>query len=176
MQPSENKRRLPRIAYVLLALMAAFILTCGAAVAWLAASERGKQFLEATRETVEVFEGATSAPGTGKLRELGCDDAMVIQGEELFGTMQRFGIEVPAEGSEHDFPKDMLIVFCRADAVGSAPPECAEVARAYAGAVPAAPERFMVMAEQRGRRGQGCRGVYAPSGELLQALPAEEER
>jgi hypothetical protein len=173
-QPSDRKRRLPVIAYVLLGLVGALILTCGAGVAWLASSERGKRFLEATRETVEVFEGATTAPGTGRLRELGCDDAMVVQGTELFGAMERFGIQMPDESSEDGFPKDLLIVYCRTDALGGPPPGCADLARAYAAAVPNAPERFMVMAEQRGRREQGCRGVYSPAGELLQSLSEEK--
>ena len=173
MQPTAKKRRLPVIAYVLLGILGAFILTCGGAVAWLASSERGKQFLDATRETVEVFEGATSAPGTEALRPLGCDDAMVIQGAELIAVMERLGLEVPAEARQADLPDDMLIVFCRAGAFGDAPSGCADLARAYASAVPAPPQRFMVIAEQRGRSERNCRGVYSPEGELLQAIPEE---
>jgi hypothetical protein len=169
-QPTAKKRRLPVIVYVLLGVAGALILTCGAGVAWLASSERGKQFLEATRETVEVFEGATSAPGTGELRELGCDDVMVILGSELVGAMKRLGLEVPAEVQQGDLSPGLLIVFCRTDALGSAPPACADLARTYASAVPAPPERFMVMAEQRGRSESGCHGIYSPEGELLQAV------
>jgi len=173
-QPNSKKRRLPLIAYLLLGGVGALILTCGAGVAWLASSKRGKQFLEATRETARVIETATTAPGTVELRELGCDDTMVVQGSELFGAMERFGLGVPGASSTDDFPVDMLIVFCRSDALSDAPPPCDVLARSYGSAVPAAPERFAVISEQRARRGHGCRGVYSPQGELLEHLSGEK--
>jgi hypothetical protein len=171
--PPREKKRLPVVAWLLLGVFGALLLTCGAGVAWLVSSEKGRKFLEAAQETAEVFDGAATAPGTVQLKALGCEEAAVLRGEELLAAFERFGVELPQPDPKHELPRDLLIVFCRNGMLGDAPPGCGEIARTYAAAVPAPPERFMVHAEKRGKREAGCRGVYSPTGELLHALPEQ---
>jgi hypothetical protein len=65
---------------------------------------------------------------------------------------------------------DGTLIMCQFTTADGEGPDCAEVARVYAGAAPQAPERFGVIVQNQRRRQPQCQGSYARDGSFVGSL------
>ena len=136
-------------------------------------SETGQRVLEVAGEGITLVREATTAPGTDALRTAGCDQAMVLplgRMEELFGAI---ATDVPGAARGGRAAKDETLVVCQMQTLDGTAPDCAAVARVYAGAVPAAPEQFNVSVQTLRGSDSKCQGVYTRDGTRVEAPERE---
>ncbi|MGH0036221.1 MAG: hypothetical protein ACQGVK_14440 [Myxococcota bacterium] len=105
---------------------------------------------------------ARSAPGTGALRDAGCETALVFDGQEA---LEAFGPLLQGLGG---FREDTTVVVC----IGAPTQDCGELARLFGASLEAPPERFFLLASGSSREGglsdaSLCSGLYAPDGHEL---------
>jgi len=116
---------------------------------------------------MRVMSEAAAAPGTGELRAVGCDRAMVFDTSRL----AELARELEDTEAEHGADPEVRLVVCQrasADAV----PECDAVARRYVQAVPTQPGPFTVMVQSVQEQQTRCMSRYAADGQLMQRLDA----
>jgi hypothetical protein len=154
--------------------LGALVLVGGGISAWLfLRSETGQKVMRVASEGITLARQATTAPGTKELRAAGCSQAMILpmkRLQELVGQISpEARNELPGAGS---VGSDTLIL-CQITMVDGNGPDCAQIARVYAGAVPSAPERFAVIVQGGGRGKPKCQGLHARDGSLLTPLENE---
>lgn len=167
--PSERKPRSGCLTalYIMLGL-GAFILVVGAIGIWLfLRSETGRQFTETVSSGIALTTEATRAPGTQELRAAGCSQAMVIPAARMFELLGAAAPEVRAESGAFG---EQTVVMCQLSTADDSAPDCADVARIYAAAVPDGPERFGVIVQAQ-RGGALCDGAYGRDGSRLETEP-----
>lgn len=156
--------------YVLLAF-GIVTLVLVAAGAWVfLRSETGQRVTQAVTEGISLTREAQSAPGTEALRAAGCSQAMVIPTGRMLELASEFAAEARTDPGADAGPfGEASVVMCQLDVVDDAP-DCPEVARVYAGAVPDGPERFGVVVQQENGRRPVCQGSYGRDGSVLEPL------
>jgi hypothetical protein len=159
--------------YVVLGLAVLILLAGGLGVWVFLRSETGQKVWRTVTAGVTLTREATRAPGTDALRAGGCSQALVVPTGRVVELLGEFVPEVRTGGRDAGAFGEQTVVLCQVDTGDAMPPDCAEVARVYAGAAPAAPERFGVVVQVRGQRNAVCQGSYARDGSFLD--PPEPE-
>lgn len=159
------------VLYVVLGLVAFFLVT-GSLAAWMfLRSETGQRVVTTFSKGMTLLQEASTAPGTAQLRALGCNGALVIPLDRAADILKQISPE--AASSLESIPGHGTMVVCqiRTDepAIG-----CAEVARTYANAVPSAPDQFGVTVQ--GRSKARCQGNYTRDGTLAPSPDTRLER
>ena len=158
------RRGAPVVVWILLAIAALGLFTCAGLVLWVSQSEQGRQLREVVRTGYEVGVESTRAPGTEELRELGCNQAMIMSAEQA----RAFADAVTDQPEEvlEQFPEDLTMVICQLNMFSDAEIACDEVARTYVSAIE--PQGRILVQVQQGRDSAGCTGIYSSTGELLE--------
>jgi hypothetical protein len=157
--------------YIMLGL-GALVLVAGGIGVWLfLRSERGQNVMKMAREGMTLAREAASAPGTAELRAAGCSQAMVMSSARMRDLIG----DVPAQGDDGKASASttQTMLFCQLATSDGVGPDCGEIARAYAKAVPDAPERISVVVRGAGIGGNRCQGVFARDGVLVEPLERE---
>lgn len=162
---------------ILLGLMAFFLLVIvGIGVATYRWANRpdNREKLGAVSDLIKMGVESATAPGTAELRALGCSNAVVMDGERLNVLTERLQrLAGDRDGGSAAVEVQMATLFCgvpKGKSLG-----CDQVARAYAQAVPTAPEPYLIVVqEDRGRGAPLCQGLYDRSGQLVEAVEAED--
>lgn len=134
-------------------------------------SPAGQRLVTSAVDFMGTIEQAAAAPGMAELREIGCDQAIVMPIGRMFeqlgamsDSLADLGEELPPDAVE------MPWVQCRIGPLLSRSPTCEDVARTYAqAAMPAAP--FAVIVQES--REERCTRVYDARGEFLRELEDE---
>ena len=148
--------------YVLAALLALLLLTCGAGVYFLTQTEQGQKIAEVVGQATEIAQAGMNAPGAEELRQLGCDTAIVMELGDLAGMMEVF--EETGELPEEQARTKM--VLCQINLLGGDPPSCEAVVRTYIEA--AAPDRPFMVGVTKGRSDPICDGTFDVDGTELE--------
>jgi hypothetical protein len=156
------------VIYVVLGLLAFFLVTGGLGIWMFLRSETGQKVVSTVGKGFTLMQEASKAPGTEQLREHGCRGAMVIPFERMMEVVKEFAPEAEKEFDRDEFPGEGTMVVCQVSSDAGNAPTCAEVARIYAAAVSQAPERFGVTVQ--GSRGGACDGTYARDGTFIEPL------
>jgi len=168
--PPQAARKRPAyliVIYVVLGLVGFFLVTGGIGIWLFLRSETGQKIVSTVGKSMTLMQQASKAPGTQELRGLGCTNAMVIPVGKMAEIVRSVSEDAARDFERSTLPGDGTIVMCQVRASSDAP-SCAEVARAYAKAVPEAPERFGVMVQSRNK--SACDGKYTRDGTLIEAL------
>ena len=153
--------------YIVLGIGAVLVVVTGIAIFLFARSERGQKLISGISEGISLVREASQAPGTDALRAAGCTQAMVMPTAKMIELVSEIAPQAREEVPE--LPGDGTLVLCQPASMDTGP-DCAEVARIYAGAAPNAPEQFAVMVQaQRGGKTK-CQGSYARDGSFLGPL------
>ncbi|MAE97199.1 MAG: hypothetical protein CL910_21320 [Deltaproteobacteria bacterium] len=148
------------VGIVLVVLGLGMVLVCAGGAYWLSQNE-------AFREGFESIAASQNAPGAQELRDLGCDQAMILDPAVFFrmaaGFSEEFG-ELGEEAESEDFPS--LFVICNTGS--GATISCSQVAETYVGAVGRAEDSFMVQVASGGS--DPCQEVYSADGSSLGGL------
>lgn len=148
------------IGIVLVVLGLGMVLVCAGGAYWLSQNE-------AFREGFESIVASQDAPGTQELRDLGCDQAMVLDPAVFFRMAAGFSEELAdleAEAAREGFPK--LFIICSTG--GGAGISCSQVAETYVAAVGRAEDSFMAQVAAGGS--DPCQEVFAADGTSLGSL------
>ncbi len=148
------------VGIVLVVLGAAVVLVCAGGVYWLSRNP-------ALREGFEAIAASKDAPGAAALRELGCEQAMVLD-PAVFLRMVA-GVSDQLGGLREQIDQESLpstMVIC--NGTGSTPLDCDQVARTYIEAVASVPGEFLVQVASGGD--DACQVVYAADGTRLGSL------
>ena len=136
-------------------------------------SEQGQRVVEAAKQGASWMTEASQAPGTAELREAGCSNALVSEMSKAIDTFMSF---LPDETQKSELLEEMesaggletqWLVMCSLSPLGAAEPDCGELARTYADAVPSAPESFLLVVLRQGDDAPSCRGIYSADGTLV---------
>ena len=156
------------VIYVVLGLLAFFLVTGGLGIWLFLRSETGQKVVSTVGKGITLMQQASKAPGTEQLREHGCTGAMVIPFERMMDVVKEFAPDAEKEFNRDELPGDGTMVVCQVSSEAGNAPMCADVARIYAAAVPQAPERFGVSVQ--GPRRAACEGTYARDGTFIEPL------
>src|SRR5262245_14366080 len=168
-QPADRKRpAYLTVVYVVLGLLAFFLVTAGLGIWMFLRSETGQKIVSTVGKGFTLMQEASKAPGTVQLRERGCTQAMVIPFEKMIEIVKEFVPDAEKEFNREDMPGVGTMVVCQVSGNESNTPTCADVARVYAAAVPQTPERFGVSVQ--GSRVAACDGTYARDGTFVEPL------
>ena len=136
-------------------------------------SEQGQRVVEAAKQGASWMTEASQAPGTAELREAGCNNALVSEMSKAIDTFMAF---LPDETQKSELLEEMesaggletqWLVMCSLSPLGATEPDCGELARTYADAVPSAPESFLLVVLRQGDDAPSCRGIYSADGTLV---------
>jgi hypothetical protein len=107
---------------------------------------------------VKLAYDGSNAPGAKELRAMGCDQAMILNADDL----------APLVGKTAAPRAEKIIVTCigRSTAV----PSCDDAALAYAHAIGPPQGGFIVTVRKTDGKGEHCMGRYAEDGALARAL------
>ena len=130
-------------------------------------SDTGQRVVGLAREGITMSREAMTAPGTEALRAAGCREAMVMSMERMFELIAEIAPEVKNDPDVERFGRTMVV--CHVPS-GDPAPDCSEVARVYAGAVPDGPARFLVTVQDASGRDGRCQGIYGRDGTLLEEV------
>jgi hypothetical protein len=160
------RRKGPHACTVIAGLLAAGLLLVGGLVAYgihrVYQDPQLRNVAEAVEEGVDIMVEARTAPGTDELRELGCDEALVLDVDRMRKLMNRFDAGVPPV--QADEPK--LWVTCQVGSFGAAP-SCKRAALTFAGAArPTEPCEWLV--EKTSDRETGCLEKFTRRGASLE--------
>jgi hypothetical protein len=101
-----------------------------------------------------------NAKGTAEMRQLGCEQALVVDMARVLGGASRI---------EPDEPRWM--VTCDVEAGAASPPTCERVSSAYFSAVGAPEGNVCVRVSRSGASQPSCSRLYAPNGADLGPFP-----
>ena len=160
--------------YAIFGLGLFVIVAVGIALWLFLESEQGERVVEAAKQGASWITEASQAPGTAELREAGCNNALISEMSKAIGVFRAF---LPDETQKIEFLEEMesadgletqLLVMCSLPPLGVDEPDCGELARTYADAVPSAPERFLLVVLRQGDDAPTCRGIYSTDGTMLE--------
>jgi len=158
----------PHACTVIAALLAAGLLVVAGLVAYgihrIYQDPELRNMAEAVEEGVDIMVEARSAPGAEELRELGCDEALVLDVDRMRKLMNRFDAGVPPV--RPDEPK--LWITCQVGSLGTAP-SCQRAALTFAGAARPT-EPFMLMVQKTSDSKTGCLEKFTRRGASLEWL------
>lgn len=120
---------------------------------------------KAVGEAAKVMEEAARAPGMTEVRAIGCHQAFAIDLDKLMKAIDQFDAGLPARGSG----APQLMIVCTVKTFDAAP-TCDAVARAYVGALGAAPGEFTVVVNKENDKASQCGNRYAANGKNLGAF------
>jgi hypothetical protein len=142
---------------IVAAVLLLLLVVVGVVIHRAASSPEGRKVLGLVRGSARMVGESTTAPGTGELRALGCDSAMVM---DMNSWLRVFGADggVPRSAGQLD-----LFVICGTRFLKT-PPSCERVAQTYVGAVGTARGSFQVMVQQPGRNRPLCAVCYDAGG------------
>ena len=156
------------VLYVVLGLALFFLIIAVAGVWVFVHSETGQKIMSTVGKGVTLVQEASRAPGTKELREKGCTQAMVMPFDEIADIFRGMSADadraLDQEINRSKMSGNGTLVFCQVSSSDTAL-ACADIARVYAGAVPAAPERFGVSVQSRSKA--QCEGIYTHDGTLV---------
>jgi hypothetical protein len=128
-------------------------------------SDEGKHAFGIMKEGIKAAQEGANAPGTPELRELGCQQAIVLDMNKL---MKHFD----AGQAKSDEP--LLMVTCQATATGT-PPTCDDVARTYVKAMGGHAESpIAVVVQVPFKPGKQCRRYYSEDGTFIREIKDKE--
>lgn len=141
------------------------LLSCVGFLAFINTEIGGKSW-EILQKGGKLMWEASNAPGAEEVRALGCETAMVLPISEL---RMVAGPEADGVDMREDSDDDGRVVLCQVGPLTD-PPECGEVARTYASALPAPPPEILVLVMLSMSNTRYCEGVYDRSGNPLRPL------
>ena len=127
---------------------------------------KGKAILGMITEGVKMAEEGMNAPGAAEVRELGCDQAFVMDMSRFIEFVEPLATDGDKPFDKKKFEKEFSgpIVACRMTLLGD-PPTCDEVAATYVKALGgSAPQPFKVIVQAQGRGGSQCFASYSANG------------
>jgi hypothetical protein len=148
----------------ILAVVAA--LAVGIGVYLFATSSVGKTAIKLVDEAPKLAEKGMNAPGMAEVRALGCDQAFVLDMNDVGELMS----DIIDAGSGKTGMPDGLIITCQVRP-GARAPSCDDVASTYVAKVKTASKDFMVTVQEQGKSGARCESSYDASGAPISALP-----
>jgi len=163
--------------YFLLGLGGVLLLVGGVGLYLFFRTEQGKKMVTIFREGTALLAEATLAPGTGELRGIGCETALVVPAGKIVDLFRQLDPEGKTGDVGEGFlgvaglPVETPVVFCVQKRGQAGTPDCASAAKVYASVLSPPPERFAVLMVPRNNDLAGCSGVYAPDGTRLTELP-----
>jgi hypothetical protein len=183
MNPAPRQRTpFATFLYFLLGLGAVLLLVGGVGVYLFLRTEQGRKMLTLAREGSALLAEAALASGTGELRGIGCETALVVPAGkivELFRQLDPEGMtgEV-GEGflSVGAVAADTPVIFCSQRRGQAGRPDCTAAAKVYASTQTPPPDRFVVLMAPRQGDLAGCSGIFAPDGTRVGDLPKPEPR
>ena len=93
---------------------------------------------------------------------------MVMAFTRMFEVLKDTWPEVAQEASKQKMPGNGTVVMCQIRPGATDAPDCPDVARTYAAAVPKPPASFGVMVQEPGSREPRCQGTYSPNGTYIE--------
>ena len=156
------------VLYVVLGLFALMGVTFGVGTCMFMRSETGQKVIKTAREGISVMREASTAPGTQELRDRGCEIAMVMAFTRMFEVLKEISPQIAEEAGKQQMPGNGTMVMCQIRTGAIDAPDCPEVARTYAAAVPKPPARFGVMVQEQSGGQARCQGTYAPDGTYIE--------
>jgi hypothetical protein len=167
--PPPRAGLLPRGCWIALIITGALavILVAVAAVAVYAISQHPdvQRVARVVGGAMHVMGEAAAAPGTGELRAMGCDRAMVFDTSRLAELARELEDDELQRGAD----PEVRLVVCQRVSV-DAVPECDAVAQRYVQAVPTQPGPFTVMVQSVQEQQTRCMSRYAADGQLMLRL------
>lgn len=156
---------------ILLGLVAFFLLVTvaiGVSIYRWGNQPENREKLGAVSDLIRMGVESATAPGTAELRALGCSNAVVMDGERLNVLTERLQrLAGDGDGGSAAVQVQLATLYCgvpKGKSLG-----CDQVARAYAQAVPTAPEPYLVVVqEDRGKEGPLCQGLYDRAGQPVE--------
>lgn len=129
-------------------------------------TKEGKLVFGAIGDAARLAAEAQNAPGAKEVRELGCEQAMAFDMDQMNKLMERFDASAPAEGTK--------LVVCQVGVFNKTPPTCDRVAHTYlAAAGPPARELLVTVNHTGGAR--SCSTMYDPTGKKIRDLAPGSE-
>ncbi len=121
-----------------------------------------QKFTKAVGSGIELAQKGQTAPGTKEIRELGCQQAMVLSADDFKTFIGQF---------EKDSSKltqfNFSLVQCQMG-FGKAVVTCPQVVEAYMTAVPTPTEPFLVQVTKPGNKEPLCQKVYDTKGQEME--------
>jgi hypothetical protein len=128
-----------------------------------ASSKEGKAIIGAVGEMATIVAEAQSAPGAAEVRELGCDQAMVLDLDRMVKIFKMLDAGAPHESYS-------VMVICQVGVLHGDPPSCDRVASTYRAAVNAT-RPFAASVTRSGSHGEVCSILYDAKGNRVRDLP-----
>lgn len=167
-RPAAKRSGYMTVIYVVLGLVGFFAVT-GVIGVWLfVRSETGQRIINSVGKSVTLFQEASNAPGTKELRALGCSRALVIPFDKLADIMRNISADAARDIDRERLPGDGTMIVCQVTTSDKPALACPDIARAYARAVPTAPDRFGVTLQQRNET--VCEGKFTRDGTFIERM------
>ncbi len=163
--------------YFLLGLGGVLLLVGGVGLYLFVRTDQGKKMVTVFREGTALLAEAALAPGTGELRGIGCETALVVSAGKIVDLFRQLDPEGKAgevgQGflAVGDLATDTPVVFCQQKRGQAGTPDCASAAKVYASVTSPPPARFVVLMAPRSGDLAGCSGIFGPDGTRLADLP-----
>jgi hypothetical protein len=158
--------------YIMLGLGALVLVTVGIGIWLFVRSEPGQQWIGVAGRSISLMQQAQRAPGTDALRAAGCAQAMVMPVGKMAELIGEITPHARKQAPESFAAR--TLVLCQINTGDGSGPDCAEVARIYAGAAPEAPDGFSVIVQDQGRGQPRCQRSYGRTGATLEPLEREQ--
>jgi hypothetical protein len=178
MNPAPNQRSpFVTFLYFMLGLGAVLLLVGGVGIYLFLRTEQGQRVLTIAREGGALLAEAAMAPGTGELRSIGCETALVVPAGKIVDLFRQLDPEGKAGEVGEGFlavgglAGDTPVVFCSQRRGQAGTPDCTSAAKVYASTQVPPPARFVVLMAPRQGDLAGCSGIFAPDGTRLGDLP-----
>lgn len=137
-------------------------------------SDRGRVVVGVLGDGYQLIKKARSAPGTRELRQMGCNEAMVMDADDLRRMLEKHVEDARADAGASPFGD---YVYCKVSLL-TKPLACNDVARKYVAAAGARRKSFIVAVEKAGG-GAYCTEQYDGTGTVREgtseALSLPEE-
>jgi hypothetical protein len=149
----------------ILAVVSAIAVAIG--VYLFATSSVGKTAIKIVNEAPKLAEKGMNAPGMAEVRALGCEQALVLDMNDVGDLMS--DIIDAGSGKKTGMP-DGLLITCQVRP-GARAPSCDDIASTYVATVKTASKDFMVTVQEQGNSRTLCDSSYDTSGASISSLP-----
>lgn len=170
MSDDSEKKGLSTVVKVLISLALLFVLFIGGLVLFYFNCEKCQKIVASISEGAVAIQQGMNAPGAAEVRELGCEQAMIV---ELRVFMDMVAPIVDEQPDAADDPAlDTMMVSCTTSGFSQPTgPECGDVMRAYvSGAGELARDNAFVVVQGGGTGEPYCQGLYAKDGSFIGAF------
>ncbi len=165
---TSEKTGIPLVFKIMAGLMVLVALFIAMAVSFYRNCEECHKYTSIFMGVFGEMQTAMVAPGTKEMRELGCDQAMVIDMEKFAQFTEAFEEEAESEALDEEL-SGITMVFCQYGSIFDTDgPVCDEVVRSYiSGANPTTEEELAVMVQHSNAEEPECAAFYSAEGEYL---------